>query len=142
MNEKKSKKYEFIKNGMDDWTLKYKDKEINFNSKVEYIYDLQEIIKNARVNLVMDLAKQGKTIDDLIVKRVEGGITTEDHSSKDYLEQQYIQDEQEKVFNDVLKKMLGMGFYELLGELELTTSEESKELGKRIGEIIRNETPR
>ena len=142
MNEKKSKKYEFIKNGMDDWTLKYKDKEINFNSKVEYIYDLQEIIKNARVNLVMDLAKQGKTIDDLIVKRVEGGITTEDHSSKDYLEQQYIQDEQEKVFNDVLKKMLGMGFYELLGELELNTSEESKDLGKRIGEIIRNETPR
>lgn len=25
-----SKKYEFIKNGMDDYTLKYKNKEINF----------------------------------------------------------------------------------------------------------------
>ena len=43
-----AKKYEFIKNGLDDYTLKYKDKEIQFCSKVEFIKELQEVQKNVR----------------------------------------------------------------------------------------------
>lgn len=140
MNEKKSKKYEIIKNGTDDYTLKYKDKELNFNSKVEFVYDLQEIIKNGRLNMVSDLAKKGMTVDNLIIKKEVNGVITEDHSTKDYIENAYIQDEQISVFDNVLKKMFGKGYLELASELELN-EEESKQFGKDIGVILRGETP-
>ena len=52
-NERKgyTKKYKFTKNGMDDYTLSYKDKTINFNSKVEYKKDLEELSTEIRNNL-------------------------------------------------------------------------------------------
>ena len=50
------KKYEFIKNGVDDYTLKYKDKEINFNSNVNIVNNLQDSLSKARMIMIKDLA--------------------------------------------------------------------------------------
>lgn len=135
-------KYEFIKNGIDNWTLKYKNKEIKFNSKVEFIKELQDVPRKARVKMVMDLAKQGMTVQDLVVEHTEGSKTIADHSNKDFIEKGYIQEAQLEVMNDIITKMFGMGYMELLLDIGLENEEESAKFGEDIGAILRGQIPR
>lgn len=138
-----AKKYEFIKNGIDDYTLKYKDKEIQFCSKVEFINDLQDCPRKARNRMVMDLAKQGMSVQDLIIKKTEGAKTIEDHSNKDYIEQGYIQQEQEKVLDDVCKKMFNMNATTLMLEIGITEpGKELEEFYTELGNILSGSLPR
>lgn len=137
-----AKKYEFIKNGIDDYTLKYKDKEIQFCSKVEFIKELQEVQKNARLKMISDLAKEGMSIQDLIIKKTEGAKTIEDHSNKDYVEQGYIQQEQVKVIDNICKKMFNMGASTLILELGFTEEKEVEEFYKEFGDILAGSLPR
>lgn len=139
--ENKVKKYEFIHNGMDDWTLKYKDKEIKFNCKVKYISDLQEIPKRARVKMVKDLAMQGMTVKDLIVEHTEGSKTIQDHSNKDFIEKGYIQEEGLIIMDNLFKEMFKMGYTELMLDIGITTEEEGKKFGDEIGMILRGQEP-
>ena len=136
------KKYEFIKNGLDDYTLKYKDKEINFCSKVEFIKDLQEVQKNARLKMISDLAKQGMSVQDLIIKKTEGAKTIEDHSNKDYVEQGYIQQEQVKVIDNICKKMFNMDASTLILELGFTEEKEVEDFYTEFGDILAGSLPR
>lgn len=142
MKEEKSKKYEFIKNGIDNYTLKYKDKEINFCSRVEFIKELQEVQKNARLQMINDLSKQGMTVQDLIIKKVDGAKTIEDHSNKDFIEQGYIQQEQVKVIDNICKKMFNMDTSTLIIELGFTDNEEIEEFYKEFGDILAGSLPR
>ena len=137
-----AKKYEFIKNGMDDYTLKYKDKEIQFCSKVEFIKELQEVQKNARLKMISDLAKEGMSVQDLIIKKTEGAKTIEDHSNKDYVEQGYIQQEQVKVIDNICKKMFNMDASTLILELGFTEEKEVEDFYKEFGDILANSLPR
>lgn len=137
-----AKKYEFIKNGMDDYTLKYKDKEIQFCSKVEFIKELQEVQKNARLKMISDLAKEGMSVQDLIIKKTEGAKTIEDHSNKDYVEQGYIQQEQVKVIDNICKKMFNMDASTLILELGFTDEKEVEEFYTEFGDILAGSLPR
>lgn len=137
-----TKKYEFIKNGLDDYTLKYKDKEIRFNSKVEFIKDLQEVQKNARNKMVADLIKQGMSVQDLIIKRVEGAKTIEDHSNKDYIEQGYIQEEQAKVLDNICKKLFNMDVSSLILDIGFTDEKDIESFYKEFGDILAGSVPR
>lgn len=137
-----AKKYEFIKNGIDDYTLKYKDKEIQFCSKVEFIKDLQEVQKNARLKMISDLAKEGMSIQDLIIKKTEGAKTIEDHSNKDYVEQGYIQQEQVRVIDNICKKMFNMDASTLILELGFTEEKEVEKFYKEFGDILAGSLPR
>lgn len=136
------KKYEFIKNGIDDYTLKYKDKEIRFNSKVEFIKDLQEVQKNARNKMVADLIKQGMSVQDLIIKRVEGAKTIEDHSNKDYIEQGYIQEEQARVLDNICKKLFNMDVSALILDIGFTDEKDIEGFYKEFGDILAGSVPR
>lgn len=137
-----AKKYEFIKNGLDDYTLKYKDKEIQFCSKVEFIKELQEVQKNARLKMISDLAKEGMSIQDLIIKKTEGAKTIEDHSNKDYVEQGYIQQEQVRVIDNICKKMFNMDASTLILELGFTEEKEVEGFYKEFGDILAGSLPR
>ena len=137
-----AKKYEFIKNGIDDYSLKYKDKEIQFCSKVEFIKDLQEVQKNARLKMISDLAKEGMSVQDLIIKKTEGSKTIEDHSNKDYIEQGYIQQEQVRVIDNICKKMFNMDASTLILELGFTEEKEVEEFYKEFGDILAGSLPR
>lgn len=137
-----AKKYEFIKNGIDDYTLKYKDKEIQFCSKVEFIKDLQEVQKNARLKMISDLAKEGMSVQDLIIKKTEGSKTIEDHSNKDYVEQGYIQQEQVKVIDNICKKMFNMDASTLILDLGFTDEKEVEDFYKEFGDILAGSLPR
>lgn len=128
-------KYEIIKDGLDNYILKYKDKEINFKSSVGIVNKLQETTKKARMNLVMDLAKEGKTIKDLIVETEVNGKVIQDHSNKDFIEEGYLQQAQAEVFNEVVKDMLGMSLEELVIDMGLN-EKEVEEFGVKLGECI------
>jgi len=140
--EKNVKKYEFIKNGIDDYTLKYKDKEIKFHSKVSYVNELQNATKEARNRMIMDLAEKGKSVQMLIVKKEENGKIIYDHSNVDEMEKGYVEEVQGEIFNQVCKDLFGMDYVELATELELTNEEEAKKLGEDIGRVVRGEIPR
>ena len=137
-----AKKYEFIKNGIDDYTLKYKDKEIQFCSKVEFIKELQEVQKNARLKMISDLAKEGMSVQDLIIKKAEGAKTIEDHSNKDYVEQGYIQQEQVRVIDNICKKLFNMDASTLILDLGFTEEKEVEDFYKEFGDILAGSLPR
>lgn len=129
-------KYEIVKLGMDNYELKYKDKVIKFNSKVNYVNDMQETLKTARLNMVKDLAKEGKTIKSLIIEEVKDGKKYIDNSNKEFLEEAYIQEAQNTAFQKVIEKMLGMNIVDLALDMDLTTEEEVNEFSTQLGEII------
>lgn len=128
-------KYEIIKEGLDDYILKYKDKKIRFKSTVNIVNRLQETTKKARMQMVMDLAKEGKTIKDLIVETEVNGKIIQDHSNKDFIEEGYIQQVQAEVFNNIIKEMLGMSLEELVMDIDLNEKEIEK-FGEDIGKCI------
>ena len=121
---------------MDDYVLKYKDQELKFNSKVEYINDLQDAMKKARVQMVKDLAKDGLTVKSLVVEQVKDGKTYYDNSNKDFIEKAYIEDAQTTVFNGVIKKMFGKEMTELALDIGLETEAEVNKFGEDIGTVL------
>lgn len=129
-------KYEIIKNGIDDYTLKYKDKEIKFNSNVDLVTEMQEVNEKARENLIFDLASRNMTVNDLVKKQIIDGKTYYDNSNKEELEKIYIEKETGKVFMKAIKKMLGIEFTELALDIGLITDEEMKKFGEEMGEIL------
>ena len=129
-------KYEIVKLGMDEYELKYKDKSIKFNSKVEFVNDLQNATKNARLKMVKDLAKDGLTIKSLVVEQHKDGKTYVDNSNKEFMEEAYIQETQSEIFQDVIKKMLGMDLTELTLDIGFETEEEVTKFGEDIGNVL------
>jgi len=128
-------KYKIIKEGLDNYILKYKDQEIRFKSSVDIVSKLQETTKRARMNLVMDLAKEGKTIKDLIVETEKDGKIIQDHSNKDFIEEGYLQQAQTETFNEVIKEMLGVSLEELVMDMGLN-EKEVEEFGVELGKCI------
>lgn len=129
------KKYEIVKEGLDNYILKYKDKEIRFKSTVNIVNKLQETTKKARMQLVMDLAKEGKTIKDLIVETEKDGKIIQDHSNKDFVEEGYIQQAQTETFLEVIKEMLGVPLEDIVLDIGLT-EKEVEEFGVELGGCI------
>ena len=135
------KKYEIIKNGKDDYTLKYKDQEINFKSTINIVNELQKVNKKARLNLILDLEEQGKTLKDLVKEEKRDGKTYFDNTNRLELEKIYIEDEQSKVFQDMITKMLGKDLFTLISEMELTTEEEISGFSEELGKVMAGQTP-
>lgn len=129
------KKYEFIKNGVDDYTLKYKDKEINFKSNVDVVNRLQDTVASGRMKMIKDLAKEGISIKDLTIETKKDGKTYYDNTNKVELENTYIQQEQGRVFKEIIKEVFGKEITELFLDIELDESE-TEEFAKEFGEIL------
>lgn len=129
-------KYEIIKNGQDDYTLKYKDKEINFHSDVEAVTELQDVYALAKERMVLELAEKGKTIGELIKVIHKDGKTYYDHSNKDLMIEVYTEKEMSRIFSKSVKKMLGMELVELLNEIGITEKSENEQLSKELGEVL------
>jgi uncharacterized protein YbcI len=129
-------KYEFIKNGMDDYTLKYKDKTINFNSKVDYVKEMQESNKIARLRMVADLTNKGMSVKNLVKEEKKDGKTLIDNSNKEYIEQAYLQEVQQEIFNKIIEKMFGMTLEQLLIDVGIQTEEEIEVFTTNIANIL------
>lgn len=132
-------KYKITKIGMDQYKLEYKDKVIEFNSKVEYANDTQNIIKTARLRMVADLTSKGISVKDLVKEEKKDGKTLYDNSNKEYIEEAYINEVQEEIFNEIIKKMMGKTFEELILDIGLENENEVIKLGEDLGKVISNQ---
>lgn len=134
-------KYQIIKNGQDDYILKYKDQEIHFNSNVDINMKMQNVNKKARIRMIQELGQNGMTINELVKETKKDGKTYYDNSNKEELEKVYIEEERGKAFMDIIKEMTGKDFTDLILEMELTTEKEVEQFGKEIGEVIAGTFP-
>lgn len=129
-------KYHITKNGIDDYTIEYKDKKINFKSNVEIITELQAVNERAKQKMILDLAKQGITINELVKEIKKDGKTYYDNSNKDEMLNTYTKIESNILFNNAIKNMLGITLTELALEIGLETDEEADKLSRELGEIL------
>lgn len=133
-------KYEFIKNGKDDYTLKYKDQQINFKSTVDVATKLQESIEKGKNNLIFDLAKQGLTVKSLAIETKKDGKTYVDNSNYEMLEKNYINKSRTDVFMEIVEELFNKKFTDLIIEMELTEKETAK-FGEDLGNILNGNFP-
>lgn len=133
-------KYEFIKNGKDDYTLKYKDQQINFKSTIDVATRLQESIEKGKNNLIFDLAKQGLTVKSLAVETKKDGKTYVDNSNYEMLEQNYINKSRTDIFMEIVEELFNKKFTDLIIEMELTEKEMAK-FGEDLGNILNGNFP-
>lgn len=135
------KKYEFIKNGIDDYTLKYKDKEINFKSNVDIVTRLQNATATARNKMIRDLSKEGISIKELTIETKKDGKTYYDNTNKIELENNYIQQEQTNIFMAIINEIFGMTITELFTDIGIEEEKEAEEFSGEIGQILVGQFP-
>ena len=133
--------YEIIKNGTDNYILKYKDKELNFKSDISIMKDMQSISKRARVKMVTDLAKQGVSLKDFTIEKKENGKTYYDSSNKTELEKAYIEEETANVFNEVIEKKFNMDLLTLIQDIGLTDSKDVEKFSTDLVQALTGTTP-
>ena len=133
-------KYEFIKNAEDDYTLKYKDKEINFKSTVDIATRLQDAIEQGKNKLIFDLAKQGLTVKTLEVETKKDGKTYIDNSNFETLEENYINKARADIFLDIIEELFSKKFTDLILEMGLNEQEVEK-FGSDLGNILSGNFP-
>lgn len=134
------KKYEIIKNGTDNYTLKYKDKEFNFKTDLKIMSKMQGANKTARTKMVMDLTKQGISLKDLVITKKENGKTYLDNSNKAELEKAYIDDETANVFSEICESQFGMDLTTLILDIDLN-EEEIEQFSLELVQALTGKTP-
>jgi hypothetical protein len=135
------KKYEIIKRSLDEYTLKYKDKEINFKTDIDIIAKMQRANKRARIKMITDLSKEGVSLKDFTIEEKKNGKTYQDNTNKTELEKAYIEEETANVFNEICKDKLGYDLFGIIQEIELN-EEEITEFSKELAEALTGKTPR
>lgn len=128
-------KYEFKKNGEDDYSLIYKDQIINFKSDVKAVEQMQSAEANGRIKMIEDLSKRGISIKSLIIEKKENGKTYYDNTNKVELEKTYINEEFARTYLEIIERILGKPLDKLYNEMELT-NDELKQFSQDLGLII------
>ena len=134
-------KYEIIKNDIDNYTLKYKEKEFNYKSDIELISKLQEAPKLARIEMLKDLAKEGVSLKDFTIEQKRNGKTYFDSTNKKELEDTYIQNKMLEIINNTCKENFNMNLTELIMDIGLETQEEQEQFSKELGGSLMGKTP-
>ena len=134
-------KYEFIKNAPDDYTLKYKDKVINFHNTVDIATKLQSSIEKGKNKLIFDLAKEGLTVKSLEVETKKDGKTYIDNSNFEALEKNYIEKAQADVFIEIVEELFKTNFNELMKDIGFSTESEMTQFGTDLGNILNGNFP-
>lgn len=110
----------------DKRVLKYKDKELEFTKDVELASKFQELSKRTKTRMIVDLAKQGISINELVIKTQKDGKTIEDHSNEDAIYKMYQSEEILKILDEITLKYFNMKLVKLLEDMELTKEQEFK----------------
>lgn len=116
-------KYEFIKIDADTTELTYKNKKFVIKRDIELMKELQSVIFKAKRKLVFDLAKEGLTKADLVIKKQEGNKTLEDNTNVVELENEYINEATMTMFDDLCKRYFEMGLTDLIQDIGLNDKE-------------------
>lgn len=133
-------KYEIIKNGIDDYTLKYKDKEFNFHADINMKSKMQGVYKKARLRMLKDLSIEGISLKSFTIEEKKNGKTFLDNTNKKELENAYIEEETSNMFNDICKEQFGMDLFDLITDIELE-DKEIEEFSKKLAEALNGNFP-
>ena len=126
----------------DKRVLKYKDKELEFTKDVELASKFQELPKRTKTRMIVDLSKQGISINDLVIKTQKDGKTIEDHSNEDAIYKMYQGEEMSKILDEICTKYFNMTLVKLLEDMELTKEQEFKFGGDLMEALIGKESPK
>ena len=129
-------KYEFKKNGEDDYSLIYKNKEIKFNSDVDAASRLQECEATAKIKMIEDLSKKGISLRSLTIEVIKDGKKYYDNTNRIEMEKTYIDKEQALIFNELIKNKLGSGIEDLIRDIGLTEKKEVEDFSLDFAKII------
>ena len=135
-------KYEFIKVDEDTSKLKYKDKEFEIKRNVKLVSEMQELIKKSRLKMIMDLAKDGISIDSLTIEKKENGKTYYDNSNKLAMEKIYQEQATLDYFNELVVRLTNMQLEDLLMDIGLSTEKEGEDFSKQLMECLTGSIPR
>ena len=105
-------------------SLKYKDKEFNFNINVKLISEMQGLVMEARKRMIQELAKTGQSIKNLTIEKKEDGKTYYDNSNQLELEQIYQEEVMMEFFNRICSDFSGMNLTDLMLDIGLETEDE------------------
>ncbi len=134
-------KYQIIKNDLDDYTLKYKDKVYDYKSDVELTSKLQGAPKKARIKMLTDLANEGVSLKKFTIEEKRDGKTYLDNTNKNALEQEYIGEAMLEIIDDTCKKTFGLTFAELMLDIGLETREEQDKFASELGSSLMGKFP-
>ena len=112
-------KYEFKKIDSDTTELRYKDKVFTIKKDIDLIKRMQECNVKARTKLMIELTKAGMSKKDLVIERKEGSKTYYDNSNFLDVEEAYIQEASQEVYDDICKKYFNMNLTELMTDIGL-----------------------
>lgn len=134
-------KYEFIKVDSDTTNLKYKDKVFTIKKDVNLVKKMQECNIKARTKLMVDLTQQGMTKKDLILERKKGNKTYYDNSNFLSLEEAYIQEASQEVYDEICMKYCNMNLTELMQDIELdfSNNDEMEKFGLDLTKTLTNQ---
>lgn len=135
-------KYEFIKVDEDTSKLKYKDKEFEIKRNVKLVSEMQELIKKSRLKMIMDLAKDGISIDSLTIEKKENGKTYYDNSNKLAMEKIYQEQATLDYFNELVVRLTNMQLEDLLMDIGLSTEKDGEDFSKQLMECLTGSIPR
>lgn len=116
-------KYEFVKIDADTTELKYRDKSFVIKKDVGLMEEIQSSIYKAKKQMVFDLAKEGLTKNDLVITKKEGNKTLEDNTNVVALEEEYINEANMNMFNNLSKKFFNMNLLDLIQDIGLNEQE-------------------
>lgn len=126
-------RYEFIKKTLDEYVLKYIDKngnekEIPFKRTIDMATKMQSITALARMKMVAEMTENGYKREDFISKIDDGkGQVVYDESQLKYIEQGYIEQEQGKVVYKTIEETLGISLDDLLTDMGLEVNSNKPE---------------
>lgn len=127
--------YEFKKIDTDLYELTYKDKKYTIKSNVKLMSEMQGLIKEARIEMVKELTKDGISIKDLTIEKVENGKKYYDNSSKELIEETYMQDVTLKFYDRKCMEFCNMTMQELMEDIGIENDEKA---GAKFGEDFIN----
>lgn len=131
-------KYTFKKIDDDTTELSYKDKKFTIKRDVQLQRDAQNVYNQARLNLMADLTKIGKTKQDFIIVKEENGKKYYDNSNYLALEEDYVKNAGVELYQLISKRFFNMTIEELIADMDLDTDDQVK-FGIDLGLAIRGE---
>ena len=132
--------YEITRRGVDDYILKYKDKEFNFHADLNMKKKMQGVYKTAKVKMLMDLASEGLSLKQFTIEEKKDGKTYSDNTNKSELEQAYIDNEMAEVFNQICIEKFGMDLSDLIIDIGLE-DKEIEEFSKELAMALNGNFP-
>ena len=129
-------KYEFIKKELDKYVLKYKDKEIEFSTTVGVASRIQKYQEKAEVKMVMELAKEGMTVGDLVIEKTKNGKKYVDESNLELVRKKYRDEAINDGINEICKELFGYDMIELAMQVGLETEQDGTNFATELMTIL------